>query len=108
MEGASDRAPSRAMTIDRRTVGGDNAFPSRTGGRAAEGTGLLNRPDAEAPIRETTDDTARSGDDDPTRAEALVAVLALNPELAEVVGAWKILDEPIRDAILHLIRAKNR
>jgi len=29
-----------------------------------------------------------------------------NPELAEVVGVWKLLDEPIRQAIMALVRTK--
>ena len=63
------------------------------------------------------------GDDDPApnpaqqgtsedRPEAEIEVLALglrkDPDLAEVVSVWKLLDEPIRQAILALVRVKRR
>ena len=31
-----------------------------------------------------------------------------DPELAEVVSVWKLLDKPIRQAILALVRVKAR
>ena len=74
----------------------------------AEGTGLLNRTDGD---REPTPKPARRvTSDDP--AEADVGSLALglhkDPGLAEVVDAWPLLDEPIRQAILALVRVEPR
>ena len=74
----------------------------------AEGTGLLNRTDGDdeptpkPAQRETSDDPVESS---PT---SLVACLRKSPELAEVVDAWPLLDEPIRQAILALARVKPR
>ncbi len=65
----------------------------------------------------------RDGEDDPApnpaqqgtsedRPEAEIEVLALglrkDPELAEIVSVWKLLDDPIRQAILALVRVKRR
>ncbi len=50
--------------------------------------------------RETSDDPAEAD------VEALALGLRKDPELAEVVHVWKLLDEPIRLAILALVRAK--
>ena len=40
--------------------------------------------------------------------DALAVRLARDPELAEVASVWKLLDEPIRQAILALVRVKAR
>lgn len=67
---------------------------------------MLNRPDGDD--QETPKPAQQVTSDDPAEAdvEALALCLHKDPELAEVVDAWKLLDEPIRQAILQLARVK--
>ena len=58
--------------------------------------------DAKPDTPETSDSTG----DEPKGA--LAVLLARDPELSEVVHVWKLLDQPIRQAILGLIRGKRR
>ena len=78
-----------------------------TGGRAAEGTGLLNQFDAGTPIAGKPHGVGDSAPDAESRPEPLAPVLAHDPELAEVAELWAQLDDPVRAAILHLVRAKS-
>ncbi len=60
-----------------------------------------------APAKSATPDAPKTSDatHDLPKGE-LAARLARDPELAEVVSVWKLLDEPIRQAILALVRAR--
>ncbi len=48
--------------------------------------------------------------DDPAESdvEPLALCLRKDPELAEVASVWKLLDEPIRRAVLALVRVEPR
>ncbi len=78
-----------------------------TGGRAAEGTGLLSRSDADPPIAGNLHGVGDSAPDAEDRRGPLAPGLAHEPELAEIVEVWAKLDETVRAAILHLARAKS-
>ena len=78
------------------------------GGRAVECAGLENREAADRQTDENTDSANRSADQSDAEKRRLVAVPDMEPELREVVEVWKLLDEPVRLAILHLVRAKSR
>ncbi len=79
-----------------------------TGGRAAEGTGLLNRWAAGPHIDENTDGADKSDDGPDLDSVALAPRLRKHPDLAELVDVWVLLDEPIRQAILTLARGSAR
>ena len=71
------------------------------------GTGLENRAEAKPGSSENTDGADRCADGAGDEIRRLVAVLDMEPELREAADAWNDLDEPVRLAILHLIRAKS-
>ena len=71
------------------------------------GTGLENRETADRQTDENADSADRSADQSDAEKRPLVAVLDMGSELREVVAVWKLLDESVRTAILHLIRAKS-
>ena len=86
--------------------GGVTIFAARRGGGAAERAGLENR----SPAGDGEDPTPATQklSDDPVEVdvEALALCLRKDPVLAEVASVWKLLDEPIRQAILQLARVK--
>ena len=96
------------MAIDTPTDDTENAFSARWGGRVVDGAGLENRSPARA--GEDPTPTQQATSDDPAEAdvESLALGLRKDPKLAEVVSVWKLLDEPIRQAILALVRVKPR
>ncbi len=61
----------------------------------------------DAPAKSITPDAPETSDATHDEPKGVLAVrLAQDPELAEVVHVWKLLDEPIRRAILALVRVK--
>lgn len=64
--------------------------------------GFVSRPDTDAPTAATPAAKGDSDDDAEGRPERLMAVLAHEPELAEIVGTWTQLQEHVRRAIVKL------
>ncbi len=73
-----------------------------------DGAGLENRSAARAGENPTPTQQATSDDRPEAENEVLAKGLHKDPELAEIVSVWKLLDEPIRQAILALVRVKHR
>ncbi len=75
-------------------------------GVCSRDTGLGNRCDGDD--EPTTKPTQQVTSDDPAEADVKALALGLRKDhqLAEVVGVWKLLDEPIRQAIMALVRTK--
>ncbi len=92
---------SPRLAVDPRTDGCDNEFPGRTGGRAAEGTGLLNR--ILAP-ENSTDDSEKA--ESPRLGDFRARRVRADPDLDELCDVWKLLDERIIAAIMALVRTK--
>ncbi len=96
------------MSIDTPRDDSKNAFLTRRGGGAAERAGLEDRSDGAG--ESAPNPTSQGTSDDPAEAdvESLALGLRNDHELAEVTSVWKLLEEPIRQAILALVRVKPR
>ena len=79
-----------------------------TGGRAAEGAGLENRLHVVGGDHAKPENKGPSDDRPDPEIEALARRLRRDPDLAEVVDVWALLDEPIRAAIMQLVKVRAR
>ena len=94
--------------IDTPADGPEDAFSARTGGGAAERAGLENRYTPQGDGTTTPSDKGTCDDNEAATIDALARRLRKDADLVTVVEVWQLLDEPIRQAIIQLVRVKSR